>query len=120
MTKSQLIIALAEREQLRSLEAKAVIDTILDEIGRSLADGERVELRGFGSFSVRQREARDGRNPRTGEIVPVEEKVFIHFRPGKEMALVVDGAQPAPARPRAGRAGGKRSPRQLSLFEDDQ
>jgi integration host factor subunit beta len=62
-----------------------IIDAILREIGDALARGERVELRGFGAFSAKQRRARMGRNPRTGDEVPVTEKLAPFFRPGKEL-----------------------------------
>ena len=60
-----------------------IIDTIFDEIIEAMANGDRVELRGFGSFSVKKREARMGRNPRTGESVPVEAKAVPFFKTGK-------------------------------------
>ncbi len=70
---------------MRSEEIERVVDVFFDEIARRLADGGRVELRGFGAFSTRERNARKGRNPRTGETVEVAEKRVPYFKPGKEM-----------------------------------
>ena len=66
-------------------EIEQVLDTFFDEIAQRLADGGRVELRGFGAFSTRERAARKGRNPRTGESVEVPSKHVPYFRAGKEM-----------------------------------
>ncbi|HOO81215.1 MAG TPA: integration host factor subunit beta [Alphaproteobacteria bacterium] len=84
MTKSELIQRLAERSPhlyLRDIEK--IVDTIFDEITQALVDGNRVELRGFGAFSVKHRDARIGRNPRTGESVHVEAKRLPFFKTGK-------------------------------------
>jgi integration host factor subunit beta len=70
---------------MRGEEIERVVDVFFDEIARRLADGGRVELRGFGAFSTRERNARKGRNPRTGETVEVAEKRVPYFKPGKEM-----------------------------------
>ncbi len=86
MTKSELIQRLAERNPhlyLRDLEK--IVETIFDEITGALAKGDRVELRGFGAFSVKEREARTGRNPRTGEAVHVEAKRLPFFKTGKAL-----------------------------------
>ncbi len=84
MTRSELIERVARRYPfLKPEEAERIVTTIFDEIGSSLAAGRRVELRGFGSFSVRERKARTGRNPRTGETVDVEAKRFPFFKTGK-------------------------------------
>jgi integration host factor subunit beta len=86
MIRSELVQALArENPELRSEDVERAIDTFFDEIANRLADGGRVELRGFGAFSTRQRDARKGRNPRTGETVQVPEKRVPYFKPGKEM-----------------------------------
>ena len=86
MTRSELIMRVAERYPfLKPAEAERIVATIFDEIGGSLASGRRVELRGFGSFSVRPRKARIGRNPRTGDRVEVEAKHLPFFRAGKLM-----------------------------------
>jgi integration host factor subunit beta len=86
MTKSDLIRQLAEREpHLGERGAGLVVSAIFDEISAALARGDRVELRGFGAFSVKRREARQGRNPRTGGSVAIDEKAALYFRTGKEL-----------------------------------
>jgi integration host factor subunit beta len=86
MIRSELLGALArENPGLRSEEVERVVDVFFDEIAERLAQGGRVELRGFGTFSTRQREARQGRNPRTGTTVEVPGKRVPYFKPGKEM-----------------------------------
>lgn len=86
MIRSELLQALsADNPELRSEEVERVMDTFFDEIAIRLAEGGRVELRGFGTFSTRQRDARNGRNPRTGETVDVPAKRVPYFKPGKEM-----------------------------------
>ena len=86
MIRSELVQKIADANPHLSLkDAEKVVATILDAIGDRLAEGGRVELRGFGAFSTREREARTGRNPRTGESVPVDAKRVPHFKPGKEL-----------------------------------
>ncbi|RPF71472.1 integration host factor subunit beta [Aurantiacibacter spongiae] len=86
MIRSELLQALAaENPDLRPEEVEQVLDIFFEEISSRLAEGGRVELRGFGTFSTRQREARTGRNPRTGEAVDVPAKRVPYFKPGKEM-----------------------------------
>jgi integration host factor subunit beta len=86
MTKSELIARLSERyPHLYQRDVERIVNTIFDEISGSLSRGDRVELRGFGSFSVRKRNARVGRNPRTGETVNVDEKFLPFFKTGKEL-----------------------------------
>ncbi|MCZ6453047.1 MAG: integration host factor subunit beta [Alphaproteobacteria bacterium] len=86
MTKSDLILRLAERNpHLFQRDIERIVATILDEITAALARGDRVELRGFGAFSVKHRAARIGRNPRTGESVSVAKKVVPYFKTGKEL-----------------------------------
>ena len=86
MTKSELIQHLAERNpHLYQRDVERIVATILDEITAALARGGRVELRGFGAFSVKHRGSRIGRNPRTGESVSVAEKVVPYFKTGKEL-----------------------------------
>jgi len=86
MIRSELLQALAkENPGLRAEEIERVVDTFFEEIAGSLAEGGRVELRGFGAFSTRQRDARKGRNPRTGESVSVPQKSVPYFKAGKEM-----------------------------------
>lgn len=74
-----------ENPELRAEDVERAVDTFFEEVSARLADGGRVELRGFGAFSTRGREARKGRNPRTGEAVEVPQKRVPYFKPGKEM-----------------------------------
>lgn len=86
MTKSELIARIAElNPHLYQSDAEKIVSTVFDEIGVALANGNRVELRGFGVFSVRSRNARAGRNPRTGEQVSVEAKNVPFFKAGKKL-----------------------------------
>jgi len=86
MIRSELLQALAkENPELRAEDIELAVDTFFEQITERLADGGRVELRGFGAFSTREREARKGRNPRTGEAVDVPDKRVPYFKPGKEM-----------------------------------
>ena len=85
MIRSELLQALAaDNSDLRPEEIEQVVSIFFDEIAKRLAEGGRVELRGFGAFSTRDREARTGRNPRTGEAVDVPAKRVTNFKPGKE------------------------------------
>ena len=88
MIKSELIAALAkENPHLTQKDIERVVGVILERMIRSLEDGGRVELRGFGAFSVRPRDARAGRNPRTGEAVKVRAKHVPFFKAGKELRV---------------------------------
>jgi integration host factor subunit beta len=95
MTKSELIQRLAERNPhlyLRDIEK--IVETVFDEITGALARGDRVELRGFGAFSVKSRESRTGRNPRTGETVHVDAKRLPFFKTGKALRERLNGGAP--------------------------
>ena len=86
MTKSELIQKLAERNpHLFLRDVEKIVDTVFNEITDALAQGDRVELRGFGAFSVKHRDARTGRNPRTGETVQVAAKRLPFFKTGKAL-----------------------------------
>jgi integration host factor subunit beta len=86
VTKSELIARIAEANpHLRGGDVEVIVGTIFDQITQALAQGARVELRGFGAFTVKHRDARTGRNPRTGEAVPVDEKAVPFFKAGKEL-----------------------------------
>ncbi|MBW7852594.1 MAG: integration host factor subunit beta [Rhodospirillales bacterium] len=86
MTKSELIARLAElNPHLYQRDVERIVTTIFDEITAALARGDRVELRGFGAFSVKRRDARQGRNPRTGEAVDVSQKAIPFFKTGKQL-----------------------------------
>jgi integration host factor subunit beta len=96
MTKSELIAELATANpHLLARDVEVIVGTIFDEISAALARGERVELRGFGAFTVKRRDARTGRNPRTGESVPVDEKAVPFFKAGKELRVRVNKGKPA-------------------------
>ncbi|MEE4289530.1 MAG: integration host factor subunit beta [Erythrobacter sp.] len=86
MIRSELVAELHKANpELRAEEIEQVVDIFFEEIARRLAEGGRVELRGFGAFSTREREARTGRNPRTGEAVHVPAKRVPYFKAGKEI-----------------------------------
>ena len=86
MIRSELLQALSqENPELRTEDVERALDTFFEEVAERLSEGGRVELRGFGAFSTRHRDARKGRNPRTGESVDVPEKRVPYFKPGKEM-----------------------------------
>lgn len=91
MTKSELIERIAEQqEQLSIKDVELSVKMILEYMSQILASGERIEIRGFGSFSLHYRDARVGRNPKTGESVQLEGKYVPHFKPGKELRARVD------------------------------
>ena len=91
MTKSELITHLSSRfSQLVQKDAELSVKTIIDSLSNSLSKGGRIEIRGFGSFSLNHRPARMGRNPKTGEKVSIPEKFVPHFKPGKELKIKVD------------------------------
>jgi integration host factor subunit beta len=86
LTRSDLIAELAaSNPHLRQADVELIVATIFDQITAALARGERVELRGFGAFTVKRRKARTGHNPRTREPVPVDEKTVPFFRAGREL-----------------------------------
>ena len=86
MTKSELIERIASRQvQLSQKDVELAVKTLLEHMSQTLASGERIEIRGFGSFSLHYREPRLGRNPKTGDTVELAGKYVPHFKPGKEM-----------------------------------
>jgi integration host factor subunit beta len=94
MTKSELIQRLAERNpHLYLRDVEKIVETIFNEITGALAKGDRVELRGFGAFSVKHRDSRTGRNPRTGETVHVESKRLPFFKTGKALRELLNNRQ---------------------------
>ena len=107
MTKSELIEIIAARQnQLSAKDVELAVKTLLEQMSGTLATGERIEIRGFGSFSLHYRAPRIGRNPKTGESVGLAGKYVPHFKPGKELrdrvnqdlahdAQVTDGAASA-------------------------
>jgi len=93
MTKSELIERIAEQQdQLSPKDVELGVKLILEEMSQALAIGERIEVRGFGSFSLHYRSSRMGRNPKTGEAVKLEGKYVPHFKPGKELRDKVNEA----------------------------
>ena len=94
MTKSELILRIGEiNPHLYHRDVERIVVTIFDEIAAALARGDRVELRGFGAFSIKKREARTGRNPRTGDSVEVARKVIPFFKTGKQLRERLNGGQ---------------------------
>ncbi|OQW56639.1 MAG: integration host factor subunit beta [Proteobacteria bacterium HN_bin10] len=94
MLRSELVQRLQEElAPMKAAEVERAVDIVLEEIADALAEGGRVELRGFGAFSVRKRDARTGRNPRTGATVKVAAKRVPFFKPGKELRLKVNGGE---------------------------
>ncbi|MBT9290893.1 integration host factor subunit beta [Prosthecodimorpha staleyi] len=92
MIKSELVQRLAERNpHLYQRDVEHIVNAVLDEVGHALMRGDRVELRGFGAFSVKNRPSRTGRNPRTGQKVAVTEKYVPFFKTGKEMRERLNG-----------------------------
>ena len=85
MTKAELVEKVAESTQLTKKHAELIVNTVFDSIVQSLKEGEKIELRGFGSFRIRQRGPRTGRNPKTGAKVDVPSKRIPYFKPGKEL-----------------------------------
>ncbi|AZV94360.1 integration host factor subunit beta [Kerstersia gyiorum] len=95
MTKSELIAILAARyPQLAARDADYAVKTVLDAMTQALSSGQRIEIRGFGSFSLSLRAARVGRNPKSGEPVMVPGKKVPHFKAGKELREKVDESEP--------------------------
>jgi integration host factor subunit beta len=90
LMKADIVARVAEISSLTRKETEPLVDTIFDSIATALARGEKVELRGFGSFLVRRRKPRHGRNPRTGASVEVPEKHVPFFRAGKELKRLVE------------------------------
>jgi integration host factor subunit beta len=94
MTKSELIEALAQKQsQLAYKDVELSVKAMLDHMAQTLASGERIEIRGFGSFSLHYRPPRTGRNPKTGDAVTLSSKYVPHFKPGKELRDRVNKAR---------------------------
>ena len=95
MTKAELVEEVAKNSNLTKKDAEVIVQTVLDSIIDSLKEGRKVELRGFGSFRLRQRSSRTGRNPKTGEKVKVPAKRIPYFKPGKELKDLINQQPPA-------------------------
>ena len=98
LTKAALIEVVAHAADLTRKRAEIIVDTVFGSIVKTLHRGEKVELRGFGSFRLRRREPHRGRNPRTGDRVDVPSRRIAYFTPGKELEALInrDAAQPVP------------------------
>jgi len=92
MTKAELVDEVARVGQLTKKQAETIVNIIFDSIVESLRSGEKIELRGFGSFRLRSRKSRTGRNPKTGEKVDVPSKKIPYFKPGKELKELINKA----------------------------
>src|SRR6266850_2121562 len=90
MTKAELIEEIASRATLTKKETELIVNTVFDNITTALSQGDKVELRGFGSFRIRQRNSRKGRNPKTGNAVSVPEKRVPFFKVGKRLRELVN------------------------------
>ena len=90
MTKADLIEEVAKIIEMTRKDAEQIVEAIFDSIVRSLRGGDKIEIRGFGSFGLNRRPSRVGRNPKSGEKVLVPEKYVPHFKPGKELRERVD------------------------------
>ena len=104
MTKADLIDEVSQLAELTRKDSEVIVETIFDSIVRSLRVGDKIEIRGFGSFRTRQRKPRVGRNPKTGDRVEVPAKKIPFFKPSKELKDFVNangpaGANPSPAPP---------------------
>lgn len=96
MTKSELIERIVSRQpQLSAKDVELAVKTLLDHMSQTLSSGERIEIRGFGSFSLHYRAPRVGRNPKTGETVELQGKFVPHFKPGKELRDQVNDSMTA-------------------------
>ncbi|MFB6262168.1 MAG: HU family DNA-binding protein [Bradymonadaceae bacterium] len=90
MTKTELVEAVSENADITKKRARKVVNGFFDAMKRALMDDRRIELRGFGSFTIRNYDAREARNPKTGEVVHVEPKKSVHFNVGKDLKQRVD------------------------------
>lgn len=96
MTKAELVEEVSRVSDLTKKHSELIVDTVFKSIIEALQRGEKIELRGFGSFRLRQREPRKGRNPKTGDRVDVPPKKVPYFKPGKELKELIN-REPAPA-----------------------
>ena len=96
MTKQQLIEKVAAKTELGKAEVEVAVDSVLELIAETLRSNERVDIRGFGSFVVKDRKERQGRNPRTGETITIPAKRDASFKPGKELTEKLAQAETAP------------------------
>ena len=97
MTKAELVEDVAEAAELTKKDAERLVEIVFESIIESLNQGEKIELRGFGSFRVRERGARRGRNPKTGDPVNIPAKRVPYFKPGKELKELINGDNSRPS-----------------------
>ena len=90
MTKADLVERVAREAEMTKKDAEQLVEIIFETIIDSLNNGEKIELRGFGSFRLRERDARQGRNPKTGESVDIPAKRVAYFKPGKELKEIIN------------------------------
>jgi integration host factor subunit beta len=99
MTKADLIEEVSRVVEVTRKESEVIVETIFESVVKSLRGGEKVEIRGFGSFRTRERQGRVGRNPKSGDRVEGPPKTIPYFKPSKELRDVVNGGPPPPAKP---------------------
>ena len=99
MTKADLIEEVSRKVELTRKESEVIVEAIFDSVVRSLRTGDKIEIRGFGSFRTRERQARVGRNPKTGARVEVPAKRIPYFKPSKELKDLVNGEITQPVAP---------------------
>ncbi len=104
MTKAELIDDVSRAVEMSRKDSEVIVETIFESIVKSLRTGDKIEIRGFGSFRTRQRDARVGRNPKTGARVDVPPKKIPYFKPSKELKDLVNSTQAATSPPVAGTA----------------
>jgi len=97
MTKAELVEEVARVSDLTKKHSESIVNTVFDSIIDALQKDEKIELRGFGSFRIRQRRSRQGRNPKTGDKVDVPAKRIPYFKPGKELKELINSSSAAPA-----------------------
>lgn len=107
MTKAELVEEVARVASLTKKHAEVIVDTVFQSIVEALHRGEKIELRGFGSFRLRRRESRRGRNPKTGDKVDVPPKQVPYFKPGKELKDLINKADVDAEADEAGRPVGQ-------------
>jgi len=95
MTKAELVEEVARVSDLTKKHSESIVNTVFDSIVEALQKDEKIELRGFGSFRIRQRRSRQGRNPKTGDKVDVPAKRIPYFKPGKELKELINSSAPS-------------------------
>ena len=117
MTKAELVEDVAEAAELTKKDAERLVEIVFESIIETLNQGEKIELRGFGSFRVRERGARRGRNPKTGDPVSIPAKRVPYFKPGKELKELINGnSSPTSATPESSAAINSEETRQPPIM----